>query len=135
MAVLSHMQVRVAQFLREAHTGVLSALAGASLTAMPMRYRAVGLEVDCLLPRWSELACLADESLPAVLVVVSVGGPWLEMRGAVQPVDDPVWSGLAPERPRGPGPEELYRVLRMVPVRIDLFDGSAGWGSRETLDL
>jgi hypothetical protein len=112
---------------------------------MPVRYRNVGLEVDCLLPRWADVAYYIEQD-PHVLLVILDSPPtgggepggglrWLQYRGTAQPISSPDWDRLLPEGTPRVRPEERYVAIRITPERIDLIDESYGWGARETLDL
>jgi hypothetical protein len=106
--------------------------------SLPARYRAVGLEVDCLLPLWSEASYYVEDDPRVELVIGCVFediGSWLQLRGTAQILDLPDWPALLSQRPGMVAPADLYRVIRVRPTRIDLFDERRGWGARETLDL
>jgi hypothetical protein len=79
------------------------------------------------------------EEQPAVVLVVldpdRLDRGWLQVQGRAEPVTAPDWAGLLPQVQARLLPEELYRLVRIQPVRFDLFDGQAGWGGRETLDM
>lgn len=126
---------RFAEALAAGREGVLSAAGPSGVYAMPVRYRSHRLEVECLLPRWSDLAHLSDDRLPVTLTVGSADRQWLQVRGLVEPVSQPDWTGLLPQASGSLRPEDLYRLVRIRATRIDIFNPLAGWGSRETLDL
>lgn len=128
---------RFAEALAAGREGVLSAAAGpGNPFAMPVRYRSRSLEIECILPRWSDLAHLISEDrLPVVMIAGSAHSQWLQVRGHAEPVERPDWEGLLPPLPGSLRPEDLYRLVRIKASRIDIFRPDAGWGSRETLDL
>lgn len=126
---------RFANALAAGQVGVLSAADGGCVCAMPAQYRTDGLEAECLLPRWCDLANLLDDHPTVMLTVLLPEQHWIQVRGTARPVASPNWEGLLSQRPAGLRPEDLYLVVRIQPVRIDIFDPNAGWGSRETLDL
>lgn len=112
--------------------------------AMPVWYRvspgASGNqkpEIDCLVPRWSDAAHHLDQ-IPEVVIIVqasSTGGlRWLQIQGTVQTVKEPDWQRLLPRWFSTVQPEALYKVVRVMPKRIDLVDEEQGWGVRETLE-
>jgi len=125
---------------------IISAAGPLGAQAMPVRYRNCGLEVECLVPRWAEVAYHLEQGATVVLIAQAchVAGPstgsgqalhWLQIRGSARAVTVSDWAGLLPEWTSGVAPEELYLVVRVTPARIDLFDESQGWGARETLEL
>lgn len=114
------------QIIRElaAHSvGVLTLATPAGPLAMPVRYQPRGLEVDCLLPRWSDVAYHLEQPGPVMLVVLVPPGDeqrWLRYEGVCQPPA---------------GTDDLYQAVTIRPVRIDLIDQRKGWGARETLEF
>jgi hypothetical protein len=106
---------------------------------MPVHYRSLGLEIDCLLPRWADVVYHLEQEPTAMLVIQDGEAPalrWLQCRGTTRPVEQPNWQGLLPEGSSSiVSPDDLYRVVRVRPERIDLVDESQGWGVRETLNL
>jgi len=110
---------------------------------MPVRYRpasgpSVGrrLEVDCLVPRWADVAHHLSQSARALLIVQAHSGPglrWVQVRGMARPVEAPNWARLLPRWASTVPPNELYQVVRVAPSRIDLIDEDLGWGMQETL--
>lgn len=132
------MHDRIDRALAAGQAGVLSAATAGGVWSMPVRYRSAGLQIDCLLPRWSDLVSVLEEDPAVVLVVLDPGGldrGWLQVQGRAETVAAPDWAGLLPQVQARLRPEELYRLIRIRPVRFDLFDGRAGWGGRETLDM
>jgi hypothetical protein len=126
---------QITQEMASHRVGVLSAGGEWGPQAMPVRYRLTGLEVECLLPRWSELTYELEESNRAVLVVLSAPDSdqrWIRFQGTAEQVDAPDWATLLPGEQ---APADRYTVIRIRPTRIDLFDHQRGWGARETLDL
>ena len=113
---------------------------------MPVWYRLAygpfggrGLELDCLVPRWTDVAHHLSEKAKVLLIVQapsSAGLCWAQVRGTASPVEVPDWARLLPRwvwvlRMQS---DELYMVLRVTPSRIDLIDESEGWGIQETLE-
>lgn len=127
---------RIQAFLAEGHLGVLSAAGPKGVVSLPVRYRVSGVELDCALPRWSDLAYLIEED-PAVTLLLVASAPdgfrWLHYRGQATPTDS--WDGFGPVHPQGVRPEELFRFLHLRPTRIELVSGPAGRAGRETLDF
>jgi hypothetical protein len=112
---------------------------------MPVRYRpAPGgpsggrrLEVDCLVPRWADVAHHLSQNARVLLIVQALTGAglrWVQIRGKASPVEVPNWARLLPRWASRVRPDELYLVVRVAPSRIDLIDEDLGWGVQETLE-
>lgn len=132
---------RMQTVLSTNRVGVLTLSASEGAWAMPVRYRVNNLDLDCLVPRWADIAYYVEPH-PSVLMVVLIVLPspdnplcWLEYKGNARRVDSPDWSGLLPEGVPETLARDVYLVLHIVPERIDLIDEGQGWGARETLDV
>lgn len=138
LSMLNELHVRLAAYLSEHHLCLVSAAGSGHAWSVPARYRSCGLEIDCLLPRWTDVAYYAQEN-PCVLLVVQLNlGTslcWLQYRGVASPVARPDWNGLLPKGIRSTRPDDLYLVVHVKPQRIDLVDESSRWGVSETLDF
>jgi hypothetical protein len=140
--VLNILRERMRALLLGNRVGVLSISGGDGTWAMPVRYRADDLEVDCLVPGWSDIAYHVEQCPDVLLVVMSVfsSSPeeslcWLQFAGKAERVVDPRWDDLLPQGTPQALAAELYRVIRVTPKRMDLLDESRGWGMRETLEV
>jgi hypothetical protein len=112
--------------------------------AMPIWYRlhprpsgSRHLKVDCLIPRWADVAHHLEENTRVLLIIqasAGVGLRWLQIRGTVRPVATPDWARLLPRWVSSTQPDGLYLVVRLTPRRIDLVDEELGWGVQETLE-
>lgn len=111
---------------------------------MPVWYRPLSgpasnrLDVECLVPRWADIAHdLSQESRVVLIVQASSGAGlrWVQIQGTAQPVEVPDWTRLLPRWVSTMQPEALYNVVRVTPHRIDLVDENLGWGVQETLEL
>lgn len=107
----------------------------------PAPYRAAGLEIEFLLPRWADLVYYLEEDPETLIIVPQEPDPsdcWLEYRGFVKPVANPDWLAWTLAYPAlqlvKPYPE-LYRVFRVTPRRLDLINQQRSWGARQTLEL
>lgn len=120
-----------AQHLARFDVGVLY-VPGASL--LPVRYRSQRLAVECLIPRWSDLAYALEEQ-PVATLITPAGDPvsWLQYQGLARLSDTPDWDELLQDS-RLPLPVGYLRIA-IQPKRLDLFDERRGWGFRETLEL
>ena len=135
---------RIASFLAHHRTGVISATAAQAMWSMPVWYRPIpepsgdrGLEVDCLVPRWADVAHHLSENASVLLVVQAssaAGLRWAQIRGTARPVEAPDWARLLPRWVSTVQPDALYLVVRVAPRRIDLIDEDQGWGVQETLE-
>jgi hypothetical protein len=111
---------------------------------MPVWYRldpgpsgSRSLEVDCLVPRWADIAHQLTQNSRIVLIVQASSGAglrWLQIQGTARPVEAPDWSALLPRWVPPVQPDALYLVVRVTPGRIDLIDEDLGWGVQETLE-
>jgi hypothetical protein len=135
---------RVAAFLSQQRSGVISAFAAQGMWSMPVRYRPTsaplgsrGLELDCLVPRWADVAHHLSEMAKILLIVQApsaTGLRWAQIRGTASPVEAPDWARLLPRWASTVQPDALYLVVRLAPSRIDLIDEELGWGVQETLE-
>lgn len=135
--MLDELRERIAAYLDEHRVCVFSTAGPEGGRAMPVLYRRRELEVECLLPHWSDVAYDVQQDPRVTLVVLDADAPdrrWLQYEGTARPVERPDWSDWPPERGMAP-PDGLYQVVQVTPRRIDLMDASRGWGARETLDL
>ncbi|MGE5579920.1 MAG: hypothetical protein ACM3WU_07745 [Bacillota bacterium] len=106
--------------------------------SIPARIRVKGTAVECLVPTWAGIGDTLGESGEAMLLAFVEMGPalsWVFMRGRASLVTDadPEWQGLP-----GAGSsnrKDLYELVRLEPIRIELADEQRGWGYRETVDL
>ena len=148
MAMRSHLpderRERIASFLAHQRTGVISTASLSGVLAMPVWYRlnpepsaSRSLEMDCLVPRWADVAHQLIQDSRVVLTVQassSAGLRWLQIQGMARPVEAPDWSRLLPRWVSAVQPDGLYLVVRVTPGRIDLIDEDLGWGVQETLE-
>ncbi|HZD10844.1 MAG TPA: hypothetical protein VE553_05820 [Candidatus Binatia bacterium] len=136
---------RIAAFLAHQRTAVLGAIVGQGVWAMPIKYRPTSddpagrrsLELDCLVPRWADVAHHLSQSAEVLLVVQaasSAGLRWLQIQGVARPVEAPSWTRLLPRWVSIVQPDGLYLVVRVTPSRIDLVDEDLGWGVQETVE-
>jgi len=135
---------RIASFLAHQRTCILSTTGGQGVWAMPVWYRptsgsteARSQEVDCLVPRWGDVAHHLAQDARVVLIVQASSGAglrWLQVRGAARPVEAPDWGRLLPRWVSTLDPDALYLVVRVTPSRIDLIDEDLGWGVQATLE-
>jgi hypothetical protein len=135
---------RISNFLSHQRTAVISTTDAPGVSALPVWYRRLpenarspGLEVDCLVPRWADVAHRLADTSEVVLIVQATSGAglrWLQIKGTARPVEAPDWSRLLPRWVNATQPDSLYLVIRVKPSRIDLVDEDLGWGVQETLE-
>lgn len=135
---------RIASFLAHQRTGILSTSGSPDVWAIPVWYRpdsgpsgSRSLEVDCLVPRWADVAYHLAQGTKVLLIVQASSGAglrWLQIQGTARPVEAPDWARLLPRWVSTAQPDGLYLVVRVTPSRIDLVDEELGWGVQETLE-
>ena len=136
---------RIASFLAHQRTGVISTVAEQGMWAMPVWYRpdteltgSPNLELECLVPLWTDVAHYLMENRRVVLIVQAPSGAglrWLQIQATARQVEAPDWNKLLPRWSSTTQPDVLYMVVRVIPSRIDLIDEELGWGVQETLEL
>jgi hypothetical protein len=136
---------RFADFLSHQRTCIISTIAAQGMWAMPVWYRPdteptgnPNLELDCLVPHWTDVAHYLTEDRRVVLIVQApsgVGLRWLQIQATARQVEAPDWKKLLPRWVSTTQPDALYMVVRVRPSRIDLIDEELGWGVQETLEL
>ncbi len=135
---------RIASFLAHHRTGIISTTAAQGMWSMPVRYCPASglsgdrrLDVDCLVPRWTDVAHHLSKKAKVLLIVQApsdAGLRWAQIRGTASPVEAPDWTRLLPRWVSRVQPDELYLVVHVAPSRIDLIDEDLGWGMQETLE-
>lgn len=135
---------RIAAFLARERTCIISTTASQGIWAMPVWYSTLpgtaaspGLEVNCLVPHWSDVAHQLTQEPRVVLIVQASSGTWLswlQIQGTAHPVETPDWARLLPGWVSVMQPDALYLVVRVTPSRIDLIDEDLGWGVQDTLE-
>jgi len=135
---------RFAAFLAHQRTCILSTIATQGVWTIPAWYRMKSapvdnndLELECLIPRWSDVAYHLTQDTRVVLIVQASSGAglrWLQILGTARSVDAPDWPKLLPRWVQTTQPDSLYLVIRVTPSRIDLVDEDLGWGVQETLE-
>jgi len=120
-AVLDELRNRVISYLFQNRVCVIATNGSLGAWAVSAQYDNVGLELNCRLPRWSDVLFHIEQE-PHVMAIIQDENPlrWLQYRGIAQITD------LTDER---------YATIHIMPERIDLIDEDRGWGARETLDI
>jgi len=135
---------RFGSFLANQRIGILSTTGSPGVWAMPVWYRpdfgfsgSRSLEMECLVPRWADIAHRLARHSRVVFIVQALSGAglrWLQIQGTARPVEAPDWARLMPHWISTNQPDDLYLVVRVTPDRIDLIDEDLGWGVQETLE-
>lgn len=135
---------RFTAFLAHQRTCIISTTASHGVWAIPVWYRSVlrnsrnpTLEINCLVPRWSDVAHHLTQVPKVVLIIQTTSGAglcWLQVQGMAREVEIPDWTRLLPRWASKVQPDSLYQVVRVTPGRIDLIDDELGWGIQETLE-
>ncbi|RMF30011.1 MAG: pyridoxamine 5'-phosphate oxidase family protein [Chloroflexi bacterium] len=128
--MLDKLYDQVVACLAAHRTCVISVASPEGGQAALVRYRNRGLEVDCLLPRWSDVVYYLQQDPRVSLVVQEEEGRlrWLRGWGLAQIVSRPDWDGWALGNNAGATLQDLYVVVRVVLRRVDLLDEEQGWG-------
>jgi hypothetical protein len=129
---------RIRAYLAAHETAVISAAGADGPEALPVRYQAEGLVLTCLLPCWADALYYLEIDARVTLVIPaaeSEDGSWLRYTGMAAPILARDWATWLPGRPQLVAPGDLYKVVRVQPRQIDLFDERQGWGMRETVEL
>ena len=119
--MLDELRNRIISFLSQNRVCVIAASGSLGAWAVSAQYDNAGLELNCCLPRWSDVLFHIEQE-PSVMVIVQDVNPlrWLQYRGTAH------IAGSTDDR---------YAKIHIIPERIDLIDEGHGWGSRETLDI
>ncbi len=143
--MLDQLRAQMAAFLAAHEVCILSTSGVRGAWAMPARYRPAlgacgsrGLEVDCLIPRWADVAYFVERDPNVLLLIGDAKAPatrWLQIEGTVYAMADPDWAQWLPVWSSPAPPAELYLLLRVTPRRVELFDAARGWGAREGVEL
>ena len=97
-----------------------------------------GLEIICLLPRWSDVLYYMEQDPQVLFVIVDTQSSklrWLYYRGTARRIEDPVWSQILSNADRLEGllsihPGDEYAAIHIKPLREDLIDECNGWVPR-----
>ena len=136
--MLDELREHIITFISQNRVCAISTRGSSGAWLVPAKYTCSGLEMDCLLPRWSDALYHLEQDPRVMLIVLDTQGEglrWLQYSGSARVVASPDWEKILPERTSVKRPDERYAVIHLTPVRIDLIDESRGWGARETLDL
>ncbi len=121
--MLEGLKDQVAAELSRHDACVLTTSGQQGVWAIPVRCHSTGLDVECLVPRWSDsvhFVCVDPELL---LLIPAAGGAvqWLQYWGRVERVTN--------------DPRSHYLTILVTPNRIDVIDEARGWGILESLEI
>jgi len=136
--LLDELQDRLIRYLSRHNWAVLCSIGPDGPSSFLVHYRNSNLELECLLPRWADASYHLWQD-PRIHLVVpdpsSEGRRWLEYTGVAHIVEQPDWGKWSQELGDLSDPADLYLLVRVTPIRIDLIDETRGWGRRETLEF
>jgi hypothetical protein len=140
--MLDELRDHISAYLAEHQVLVVSTNGATGAQAIPVRYWSCQerqtLGIECLVPRWADVAYELEANPEVLLTVHDESEPglrWLQLRGKACPLAEPDWGQLLPGGPPAAQAAARYLAIRVLPERIDLVDERRGWGVRETLDF
>lgn len=136
--MLDELRDRITEFISQHRISVISTRGSSGEWAIPTWHHPLGLEMVCLLPRWSDVLYHLEQDPRVMLIILDTQCEalcWLQYRGTARIVDAPDWERILPEEESNKQPDDRYVAIRITPERIDIIDESRGWGARETLDV
>ena len=136
--MLERLRQRLRADLSKHATCILSVTGKGGVWAMPVQYSCNDLEVVCLLPRWADLVYLLEQEQEAVLLFQNSQIPplrWVQMRGVARLEACKSGAAYSLASLGAPSRSDLYRLVYVVPQRVDWIDESQGWGILDTLDF
>jgi hypothetical protein len=131
--MLDQIRHRMASYLAEYDSGILTVMNGSQSVSMPVRYHSRLLGVTCLVVRWSDLVYALEQQPTVELLIPATAYPemWMhyQARAHLLPRSD-----VATFQGMSASPFQ-YVMAQLTPYRIDLIDQRVTWGARETLEL
>lgn len=118
---------QMAAYLAANRVATLCAAGPQRVASTLVAYRSHRLTLTCQVPGWSDALYYLEQN-PQVALTIILGDQnrglcWLYYQGLAQPAP--------PENLSNP----LFRLIRVLPRRIDLIDEQAGPGVRTTLEV
>ncbi len=136
--MLDELRDRITAFTSQHQSCVISTNGGSGAWAAPAWLYSLGLELVCLLPRWSDVLYHLEQD-PHVMVIIqdsqSKALRWLQYLGRAQLVQPGDLEQVLPAGRLNMCADERYVAVRVTAEQINLIDENHGWGARETLDL
>ena len=136
--MLDEIRDRITAFIAQHQICVISTRGVTGAWVAPAWHYSYGLEIVCLLPRWSDAVYYLEQD-PHVMVIIldtqSTELRWLQYSGNAQLVHWPDVEQILPQGSPNMQVDDRYVAVRITAERIDLIDENRGWGARETLEL
>ncbi len=111
-------------YLSQNQVCVISTSGREGAWSVTAQYQNRELELDCYVPRWSDVVYHLEQDPHALVIVMDTKSSflcWLQYRGTV--------------RMDACSADDRYVAVHLTPERIDVVDESRGWGARETLEI
>ena len=136
--MLDELRDRITAFIAQHPVCVVSTRGGAGAWVAPAWHFSDGLEMVCLLPRWSDALYYLEQD-PRVMVIIldpqSKALRWLQYSGRAHVTQPLETVQILPQEPPDMPIDDRHVAIRITAERIDLIDENRGWGARETIDL
>ncbi len=136
--MLDELRDRITAFIAQHQICVIGTKGTNGAWVVPAWHYSHGLEIVCLLPRWSDALYFLEQD-PRVMVIIpdtqSKALRWLQYSGSAHVIQPPYTEQILPPEPLNMQIDDRYAVVRITAERIDLIDENRGWGARETLEL
>ncbi len=136
--MLDELRDRISAFTSQHQICVISTTGVSGAWAAPAWIYNHGIELVCLLPRWSDVLYHLEQD-PQVMVIIqdsqSRALRWLQYIGRAQVIGPEELEQVSTNRRLNMRADERYVAISIVAEHIDLIDENHGWGARETLDL
>ncbi len=136
--MLDELRDRISVFTSQHQFCVISTSGGSGAWAAPAWLYSRGLELVCLLPRWSDVLYHLEQDSHVIVIIQdsqSEALRWLQYLGQAQVVQPGELAQVLPTRRLDMWTNERYVAVRITAEQINLIDENHGWGARETLDL
>jgi hypothetical protein len=128
--LLELLRDKIQGYLERNTVGVLTVAGKDGVSAMPVKFQNRELDVECLVPRWADIAYHLETN-PHVMLLILLKPPssgeslcWLQYSGTASFVF----------RQHPASVTDPHLTVLLTPERIDLVDERRGWGVRETLE-
>lgn len=136
--MLDELRDRISAFTSHQQVCVISTRGGSGAWAAPAWFYNRGLELVCLLPRWSDVVYHLEQDSHVMVIILDMQSKmlrWLQYSGNAQLVQPLDAEEVLSQEPPKIQVDDRYVAVRITAERIDLIDENRGWGARETLDL
>ncbi len=135
--MLDELRDRITAFIAQHPISVISTRGAAGAWVAPAWQYSQGLDLVCLLPRWSDALYYLEQD-PHVMVIIldpqSKALRWLQYSGGAYVIQPHDFEQFLPQGLPNIQVDDRYVAVRITAERIDLIDENHGWGARETLE-